>query len=570
MQYVPAVPHTHQFNFDKTVTWGSEYPQGKERVMEKFLPVGIQVFEQMITGNFYYVDKTRYIYEMVRPSQGFYFLARPRRFGKSLTVSTLENLFRGKRELFKDLWIGKSDWEWKEHPVITIDFSALGMSTSYELENDLLLYIRNMAEKNGITLPDKASLPFLFTNLIVNLSKKYGERVVVLMDEYDKPIIEHIGKGEEHLKIAKANRDLLKPFFGVLKGAEVSSALRFVFLTGISKFARISIFSDLNNLDDISMQERYDAVMGYTEEELESCFTDPIRRLSHEAEIPADGLRQDMRNWYDGYRFTESQTKVYNPFSIVRFLKTGRFENHWFETATPTFLLNLIRENDYPVADIENMELPKELFSVYDLDNLRLEPLLFQTGYITIRDFDRRVGIYRMGYPNQEVKTSFLSYLLNDFAGIRDLRIMGAYKNLYRYLEEKDMESFIRTVKSIYASVPYTQIANQGESYYHTMFYLMLSASGVDTDTEVLSSMGRLDMKAEFSDIIYIIELKCDQGASVAIEQILEKRYYEPYLTSGKDIFLMGIAFDSTERSISDYQWGTLGDFLPGGPADHS
>jgi hypothetical protein len=501
--------------------------------MEKFLPIGIQNFERMITGNFYYVDKTRYIYEMVRPSQGFYFLARPRRFGKSLTVSTLDYLFQGRKDLFDNLYIAGVDWEWKQHPVVKIDFNAINFTSSESLNESLLFYLHRIGSEHGI---DNAveSLPEAFSLTIIGLFRKYQERVAVLIDEYDKPIIDHLGRGEDHLKTGKENRDRLKQFFGVLKSGEVSAVLRLVFITGISKFARVSIFSDLNNLDDISMQEPYDAFLGYTHEELESCFRDPITRLIARMKTSAETIQKDMQNWYDGYRFTESETQVYNPFSIVNFLKTGKFANYWFETATPTFLLNLIRENAYPVADIENMELPKELITVYDLDYLSLEPLLFQTGYITIKGYADEM--YRMGYPNQEVKTSFLSYLLNDFVRIQNLRVMGAYKRLYRLLNEKNADEFIRVVKSIFASIPYTQIANQGEVYYHTVFYLMLSASGVDVDTEVLSNAGRLDMKAEFSDKIYIIELKCDQGPDKAIEQILEKRYYEKYLHSGKGI----------------------------------
>ncbi|MCP4107078.1 MAG: ATP-binding protein [Desulfobacteraceae bacterium] len=528
--------------------------------MEKFLPVGIQIFEQMIRGNFYYVDKTRYIYEMVRPPQGFYFLARPRRFGKSLTVSTLENLFRGNKDLFRGLWIEQTDWEWKPHPVIKIDFSAIGLNTDEVLENDLILHVRTLAENNGISLPGSGSLSWLFTNLIVNLSKKYQERVVVLMDEYDKPIIQHIGRGEEHLKIAKANRDKLKQFFGVLKGADVSAALRFVFITGISKFARVSIFSDLNNLNDISMQEKYDAILGYTEDELRAVFQPEISRLADKELVKPADLLKKIGNWYNGYRFTESETKVCNPFSLVKLFDVGKFDNYWFETATPTFLMNLIQEQNYPLPDIETLILEKEAFSVYELENPDLEPLLFQTGYLTIRHFDDH--LYHLGYPNREVKTSFLSYLYRRMIPMKNRSLQSAHKRLQVCLNEKKIDDFIAIVRSIMANIPYVQIANQDEAYYHTVFYLMLSSSGVDVDTEVLSSMGRLDMKAEFSDKIYIIELKCDLSSDKAVEQILKKRYYEQYLHSGKDIYLMGISFDKEKRTVEDYKWGTLREFL--------
>jgi len=526
--------------------------------MEKFLPIGIQNFEQMITGNFYYVDKTRYIHEMVRPPQAFYFLARPRRFGKSLMVSTLDYLFRGRKDLFDKLYLAGVERDWKPHPVLKFDFNTINFTSSEKLDQNLLALLHRIGTEHDLN-NQIHSLPEAFALTIIGLFRKYKERVVVLIDEYDKPIIDHIGRGDEHLKIARDNRDKLKQFFGVLKGGDVSAALRFVFLTGISKFARVSIFSDLNNLNDISMQARYDAILGYTADEIESVFGHKIKRMAEEQNTQAAVISEKIALWYDGYRFTENKKKIYNPFSVVRFFDSGQFENYWFETATPSFLLNLIRERDYPVVDIEGMQLPKELFSVYDLDYLSLEPLLFQTGYITITDFEDEM--YRMGYPNQEVKTSFLSYLLNDWVSIRDLKIIGVYKRLYRHLKNKEINRFIGVIKRIFASIPYTQIANRNEAYYHTVFYLMLSASGVDVDTEVLSSTGRLDMTAGFSDKIYIIELKCRQSAEQAIEQIVTKRYYEKYLHSGRDIFLMGINFDTSERTISDWQWGPLEDF---------
>ncbi|MCP4344333.1 MAG: AAA family ATPase [Desulfobacterales bacterium] len=326
----------------------------------------------------------------------------------------------------------------------------------------------------------------------------------MLIDEYDKPIIEHLGKGESSLEIAKENRNVLKSFFGTLKSGDVSSALRFVFITGISKFARVSIFSDLNNLNDISMNKRYSTMLGYTEEELLSFFSECISQLSRETGMTGAELTKKIGRWYDGYQFTALEKRVYNPFSVVRLFEAGEFENFWFETATPSFLVNLIKEQEYPIPDIENLELAKEDFTVYELDNLELEALLFQTGYITIHDFDNT--LYRMGYPNQEVKTSFLSYLFRYSARLKDKKLQSAYKRLHICLDEKNIEKFIDIVKSILASIPYVQIAGQGEDYYHTVFYLMLSASGVTVHTEVLTSTGRIDIAVEFDDKVYILE----------------------------------------------------------------
>lgn len=526
---------------------------------ETFLPVGIQVFEQMITGNFLYVDKTRYIYEMIRPPQGFYFLTRPRRFGKSLTVTTLASLFKGHRDLFQNLWISQTNWDFQPHPVVLLDFSRIDYSSPENLKQSLISRIHQLSSENGLE-NRLTELPDCHATFLTQLAAKYNTRVVFLVDEYDKPLIEHLGKGEAALAIAKENRDILKQFFGVLKSSDVASILRFVFITGISKFAHVSIFSDLNNLDDISMQESYDAVLGYTQEELLLNFGDRIKQLALRDKRSISDMLSDIRLWYNGYRFTDSKTCVYNPFSIVKFLKDGKFKGHWFETATPAFLANLIQEKNYPVPVIENLELREEDIRIYELENLSVEPLLFQTGYITIKDIEH--NLYRMDYPNQEVKTSFLSYLFQHFTPMRDRGTATSYKKLHLYLEQKQVDVFIANVKTIMAAIPYTQIANQGEAYYHTVFYMILSASGATVQTEVLSSIGRLDIIVEFSDLLYIIELKCDQNSEIAIKQIIEKRYYEKYMSGDKSIYLIGINFDSQKRTIGDWKWGRLREFV--------
>ncbi len=526
---------------------------------EQFLPVGIQNFQWMITGNFVYVDKTRYIHQMVRPPQGFYFFARPRRFGKSLTVSTLDYLFQGRRDLFEGLYIAGTGWEWKNHPVVKIDFNQINSENPEMLKESLLNALYALSEKHGIDQTIR-SLPDCFSRLIIRLSEIIGEPVVVLIDEYDKPIINHLGGGEEAILIAKKNRDILKQFFGVLKGIDVSAALRFVFITGISKFSRVSIFSDLNNLNDISMQDSYDAMLGYTVDELKNLFARNMNELAKKKGIAAEDLLDTISIWYDGYRFAETETKVFNPFSVIKLFDTGKFDNYWFETATPSFLMNLIRQKDYPVADIENLRLPKNLISVYELDHLQLEPLLFQTGYITIDRFEDE--LYHMAYPNQEVKTSFLAYLMSDFAGPDNARLSAIYKQLHRHLKKMNMEEFIDGVRSVLAAIPYTQLAGKtDEAYYHTVFYLMLSASGVAVQTEVLSSRGRMDMVVESDDKVFIIELKCDQSSDKAIRQILEKRYYEKFLGAGRSVYLMGVNFDTEKRTIEDWQCKALSEY---------
>ena len=519
--------------------------------MEKFLPVSVNDFGKMIRDNFLYVDKTRYIYEMVHIPQALYFLSRPRRFGKTLLVSTLRALFEGKKELFKGLWIDRTDWQWKKHPVVLIDFSGITSDTSTGLKRGILRKLNTLAHKNDIEIEGEL-LPESFKELIVGLHEKYRENVVVLVDEYDRPLISHLGKGEEALRIATENRTILKNFFGTLKDADVSAALRFVLLTGISKFPKVSIFSDLNNLKDLSMNSFFAPLLGYTQQELESYFHNRIEKLGEKLDKSYKETVEILEERYNGYRFSNFDVTVYNPYSILNALTDLELGNYWFETATPSFLVNLIKEKQYPIPELEKLELSTMSFSVYDIDYLELESLLFQTGYLTIKDVD--ADLYKLSYPNQEVKTSFLAYVYKQLVEISRTSIKEQYTRLHQYLRKENIETFMETVNSILSSIPYQHISNQDEHYYHTVFYLMLSASGVDVQTEVLTSVGRIDMEVYFEDKIYIIELKCNQESEEAIKQIKSNKYYEKHLSANKKILLMGINFSSVERRISDWK----------------
>ncbi len=516
----------------------------------KKLPISISEFDRLIRQNCVYVDKTRYVYKMATEGM-FYFLSRPRRFGKSLLVSTLQNLFEGKKELFKGLWIENADWDWAAHPVLKIDFSEISADTPEILEKSLIERLHKMGQRAGVAVKSTI-LRNCFADLIIDLFEKHGQKVAVLIDEYDQPLITHLGKGEAELEIAKQNREVLRNFFGVLKGGNVNEALQFVFITGISKFARVSIFSELNNLDDISMQEPFSTLLGYTEEELKRYFAGHIKQLSRRLQKSQAETIREMSAWYNGYRFSDLDAKVYNPFSLLKLFKQAKFQNYWFDTATPAFLVNLIKERQYPVPLIEALELAQQDFAVYDLDDLRLEPLLFQTGYLTIKDYEGE--LYRLSYPNQEVKSSFLSHLYDRLVDWPDNGLRSQYKKLHRYLSQEQLDLFIETANAILSAIPYPHIDDQDEHYYHTVFYLMLAASGVLVQTEVLTSRGRIDMEMYFRDRIYILELKCNQSAEQAIAQIKEKKYFEKHLQSGKKILLLGINFSTPERRIAGWQ----------------
>ena len=517
----------------------------------KKLPIGIQSFEQIMKEEYIYVDKTSCIHNLIENGK-YYFLSRPRRFGKSLLISTLRCLFEGKKKLFNGLWI-ENRWEWKKHPVIVIDFNGITMDTQENLYASLGNSLDETGKQYSVKL-EKQLLKEKFKELILMLKRETGEDVVILIDEYDKPIIEHIGRGKERLKTAKANRDILKGFYGAIKGADVADVIRFVLLTGVTKFSKVSIFSELNNLADITMDGRYCTMLGVTGEEVKKYFGDHINSVAVAQEISRENVLGKLKSYYNGYRFSEENKKVYNPFSILRCFSERRFKNYWFETGTPTFLVNLIKENNYYMPDIEKLELVEDDFSTYDIENLKIEALLFQTGYITIKGIDE--PLYILGYPNDEVKISFTGVLFESFSALNSRERTKGIKAA-RALMDGRIEEFIEGIKGIYSEIAYSlhpKNKQQKENYYHTIFYLTLSMSGIDVRNEVLTSTGRIDLAIEFADRIYIMEFKCNQSSKDAIEQIKEKKYHEKYLHTGKEINLIGINFSTKKRNIDSWE----------------
>ncbi|MCP4353509.1 MAG: ATP-binding protein [Desulfobacterales bacterium] len=513
------------------------------------LPVGDSSFESIRSNDCVYVDKTRHLFQIADEGK-FYFMSRPRRFGKSLSVSALRCLFQGKKHLFDGLWIAdNTEWEWKPHPVVLLDFNEISHDTPENLKLSLTEHLSGMARSNNIQLKHSL-LKGQFKELVLSLYQKTGMPVVILIDEYDKPIIDHLGKGERALEIAKANRDILKYFFGVIKGGDVSQVLRLVFITGVSKFSRVSIFSELNNLEDLTMAEPYADMLGYTREELEKYFPSHIRLFSENTGIPETEIMEKLEWHYNGYRFSKRDIRVYNPFSVLYALKQKDFRNYWFETETPTFLVNLLKETGWYLPEIETMRATEAVFSTYELEDLRPEALLFQTGYVTLSDMAER--LYTFDYPNHEVKTSFLEILFHSWT--KGLRNGSQFVLLAGYLYRENCEQFIETVSAIFASIPYALETKRDEAYFHTVFYLMVCASGVNARSEIMTCKGRIDLVMEFPDKIYLIEFKCNQSAQAGIDQIREKGYADRYRQSGKKIILMGINFDTEKRNVSEWK----------------
>ena len=486
-----------------------------------------------------------------------YFLSRPRRFGKSLTIATLDELFSGRRELFKGLWI-EDRWEFKEHPVLIFDFNGISHEDPESLKRGLLLKIKDILRGYRIDLEPSGDLHDYFQGAIVSLWEQFKENVVILIDEYDKPILDHLGQGEERLKIAYENREILKSFFGVLKEKRVVDLLKFVFVTGVSRFTKVSIFSEWNNLQDISMEPEYADFLGYSEDEIMRYFPDYLERLCREKALSMDECMERVRYWYNGYRFSiEKEIQVYNPISLMYCLRNREFKNYWFRTGTPTFLVSLLKEKGYHIPELEDIKVRGELFESYDLENLPVEAILYQSGYLTIKDATEGGEILFLSYPNQEVKISFSGVLFQSTYNATGDSFYLA-KRLGDALREERFERVKELINGIFSSIPYSVYPKGDESqrikeyYYHTIMYLSLSLLGYDVRTELLNSRGRLDMAVIFKDRVYVLEFKVGKGAEDAILQIKQKGYADRFIAEGKRVILCGISFDEDKREVEE------------------
>lgn len=515
------------------------------------LPLDTSSFKRLREEGYVYLDKTRWIYRMIDEGSA-YFFARPRRFGKSLTVSTLHELFKGNREIFKGLWI-YDRWKFEKYPVVVFDFNRIDSSSPQSLRNDLKQIVLNCYKSCEFDVNMEGSPTLAFAGLLIKLSEKFNRKTAILIDEYDKPIIDHLGLGKERLNIAEENRDILRNFFGVLKDEEVVNAVKFTFVTGVSRFTKVSIFSGWNNLIDITMNREYAGFLGYTEEEVEKYFDDYLEMFCREKGFDRDRCMEMIRYWYDGYRFSlESDTKVYSPISLMYCLKEREIKNYWFQTATPTLLVNLLREKDYYIPNIEDIKITENLLDAFDITNIRVEPLLFQSGYLTIKARDE--DIIFLSYPNQEVKKSFSEILMQYlFETTPDTFYLA--RKLGKALDREDFEGVRSFIDSIFASIPYPLYGEKdkpNEAYFHTIIYLSLSLMGYNAKSELLTARGRLDMAVEFKDKVYIIEFKCNQSADKGIQQISEMGYVDNWRESGRRIILCGINFDAEKRGIGE------------------
>ena len=519
--------------------------QQQEYVIMKDITSSVYNFEDLVQGNFLYVDKTEYIWQLIRPAKEMYFLSRPRRFGKSLTVSTLKAVFEGKKELFRDLAIYDKPYDWKPYPVIHLDLNGWNFSTRDELNSSLCGLVRESAEDHNIKIQDDTPEKML-RQLIRALSS--SAPVVILLDEYDKPILNSIGTPEAKQILAD-----LKSFYSVIKAFE--DRLRFAFITGVSKFCHVSLFSDLNNLTDISMDARYATMFGYTQEELDANFGDRISTLAGVQDIVDYKTR--IKDWYNGYRFHKNAQTVYNPVSLAYFFENGgEFNNYWFSTGTPTFLLELIRKQKFDLEKALGAPVSAFAFSAYEIDNLNPLTLLLQTGYLTIDKAVERYGdtTYQLRFPNLEVKGSFDVYLAGYCSGLHVNQIKDSVYILADKVSEGDVDGFLETMKVFFAKVPY-DIHLKDENNFQMLFYLVFMLLGISIIAESKTNNGRIDAVAANDDFVFVFEFKLNKSDRIALQQIKDRDYYRRYMNSGKKIFLIGVNFDKDSGQIDSWNY---------------
>ncbi len=510
----------------------------------KKLPIGLNSLEKIIKGNYLYVDKTKKLYELLEAGQ-YFFLSRPRRFGKTLTVDTLKHIFEGNKDLFKGLYI-YDKWNWNEKfPVIRVDFSQIDAETKENFKSSLIRALEDIEEELGINGCDKSLHGVYFKEIIKKAYQKYQKPVVILIDEYDKPILDNIEKPE----LAEKIRDLLSNFYGVIKGLD--EYLRFVLLTGVTKFSKVNLFSKLNNLYDITVNRKFSDICGYTEDDLDKYFSEYLKGAD----------REEIRKWYNGYSWLGE--RVYNPFDILLFISNEfQFRPYWFETGSPTFLIKLMKKKKYYIPQLEGKKATDSLLGSFDVYTMKIEALLWQTGYLTIKNtipMPDKSSLYVLSYPNLEVKKSLNEVILEYLFGEQpeaDSILMKLYN--------ADIDGFMENFKSLFASISYTNFTKNEidayEGYYASVVYSYLASLGIDLIAEDTTNRGRIDLTILLPDKAYIIEFKVKDRKEEKdpLQQIKEKKYYEKYLNKVKEIYLIGMTFDKGERNISRYEYERL------------
>ncbi|NDV58453.1 ATP-binding protein [Bacteroides sp. 519] len=508
------------------------------------LPIGIQSFEDIRTGDYLYVDKTALVWEIANGGKP-YFLSRPRRFGKSLLISTFEAYFEGKKDLFEGLAISKLEKEWKKYPVLHLDLNAEKYDSVERLNTILESYLVQWEKQYGSEGED--SLSTRFAGIIRRAAEQTNTQVVVLIDEYDKPLLQTI----LNESLSDELRKTLKAFYGVLKSSD--RYLKFVFLTGVTKFAHVSVFSDLNQLQDISMWEDYAAICGITSDELTATFMPELEVMATSNELSLQETIDTMTRQYDGYHFHYKGPGMFNPFSVLNALKSRSFEHFWFQTGTPTYLVDLLKESNYDLRTlIDGVEVGITGFSEYRAEANNPLPMIYQSGYLTIKNYDKSFKIYTLRFPNDEVRYGFLNFLIPFYTPVTDNETGFHIMHFVKELRSGDVPSFMHRLQAFFADFPY-ELNERTERHYQVVFYLIFKLMGQFIDAEVRSARGRADAVVKTKEHIYVFEFKLNGTARQAIEQINEKGYLIPYIVDNRQVVKIGVDFSTEKRNINEY-----------------
>ena len=512
--------------------------------MNKLYPIGIQSFESLRKGGYCYVDKTQLVYQLVKTGK-YYFLSRPRRFGKSLLLSTLEAYFKGQKELFAGLKIAGLEQAWQEYPVLHVDLNARRYEDLSSLTAILNQHLESWEAIYGQEKSDRAPEE-RFAYLIEKINRTTARNVVILIDEYDKPLLQSIGNES----LQTDYRNTLKAFYGVLKSCD--KYIQFALLTGVTKFSKVSIFSDLNNLNDISMDDRYATICGITEQELYSFFAEDIRSLGAMNNLDEIATRQQLKEFYDGYHFTPSSADLYNPFSVLNTFDRKRFGSYWFETGTPTFLVELLQQKHYNLYQLAHEEVTEDMLAGIDAMEDSPIPVLYQSGYLTLKDFDSRFGLYTLGFPNREVEEGFDRYLLPRYASIQNGSSAFQIRNFVQEVWRGDIDSFMLRLQSFFADTPY-ELARDLELHYQNVLFIVFKLLGFYVQVEYHTSRGRIDLVLQTEKYIYVMEFKLEGSAEEALAQIDEKQYALPFAADPRILYKVGVNFNNQLRGIEKW-----------------
>ena len=505
-------------------------------------PIGIQNFGEIRRGRYAYVDKTALMYKMVDEGK-YYFLSRPRRFGKSLMVSTLEAFFSGKKELFEGLYAGSADWDWQEYPILHLDLNAEKFDTAEALTHVLDDFLARHEQRYGKSETER-SPGLRFQGVIRRACEQTGRQVVILIDEYDKPLLQAIGNEE----LQNEYRYTLKAFYGVLKSCD--ACIKFAFLTGVTKFGKVSVFSDLNNLKDISMLPQYTAICGITEQELHICFDDGVRELAANNGLTQEECYARLKRDFDGYRFNEyTDEGIYNPFSVLNTLDSRVFRDYWFETGTPSFLIHQLKKTCYPLENMTVEEVATDTLNSIDVMDDNPLPLLYQSGYLTIRSYDSRFDTYTLGFPNREVEQGFIKYLLPFYSPKVTDRNRFSIKQFTLDVQGGRAEAFMQRLEDFFATGDY-EVVGKAEKYFQNTLYVFFRLLGFYVDVVRHTANGRMDTVIQTPEYIYILELKIDRTAAEALQQIEDKGYARPFEGDRRTLFKIGVNFSTATKLI--------------------